>query len=121
VKNVKHKVWRLKCTAPNISIKKQLRWDLVKITQFNIEQDSGLCVADFEFFYSQLVNVNTFFGCIGRMYGSRMALQCSNGVRLKTVQTPCVQLLMVFYRLHEKPKVRIFGEKFGVSASTAIS
>jgi hypothetical protein len=120
VKNAKHKAWHLKHSAPNIGIKKQPKRGSVNITQFNIEQDSGLCVADFEFFYNQLVSVNAFFGRIGRMYGSRMALQCSNGIRLKTMQTLRVQLLMVFYWLREKPKIRILGEKFGVLASTAM-
>jgi hypothetical protein len=87
---------------------------------YKCEQDSGLCVADFEFFYNQLVSVNAFFERIGRMYGSRMALQCSNRIGLKTMQIPRVQLLMVFYWLREKPKIRILGEKFGVSASIAM-
>jgi hypothetical protein len=120
VKNAKHKAWCLKHSAPNIGIKKQPKRGLLNITRFNIKQDSGLCVADFEFFYNQLVSVNTFFGRIGQMYGSRTALQCSNGIGLKTMQTPRVRLLMVFYWLCEKPKIRILGEKFGVSASTAM-
>jgi hypothetical protein len=101
VKNAKHKAWCLKYIIPNIGIKKQPKWRLVNITRFNIEQDSGLCVADFEFFYGQLVNVNAFFGCIVQIYGNRTALQCSNGIGLKTMQTLCVQLLTVFYWLLE--------------------
>jgi hypothetical protein len=57
--------WHLKHSASNIGIKKQPKQSSVNITWFNIEQDSGLCVADFEFFYNQLVSVNAFFGCIG--------------------------------------------------------
>jgi hypothetical protein len=92
----------LKHTAPNIGIKKQPKG--LNITRFNIEQDSRLCVA-------------ALFGCIGQIYGSRMALQYSNSVGLKTVQTPP---LMVFYWLRKQPKIRILGKKYSISAFTAM-
>jgi hypothetical protein len=110
VKNAKHKAWRLKYSAPNIGIKKQPKRGSVNITRFNIEQDSGLCVADFEFFYNQLVSVNAFFGRIGRMYGSKTALQCSNSIGLKIVQTPRVRLLMYSTGFVKSPKFAFWAK-----------
>jgi hypothetical protein len=59
------KAWRIKHILPEIGKKKQLKRLSVTLPHFNVEQDSGLSMADFEFFYGKMEGSMLFLVTLG--------------------------------------------------------